>query len=105
MEAIIQTGIFIPRDARSCPDHFTSASLLNDQALLVLRAESGSVNFGAEDIASLLDRLKQRAKTNSTFEKFKNPLTIDDRLCLRTTGFERDEFIYVHDHLTTMRNS
>jgi predicted transcriptional regulator len=106
MEAYILTQILIPSSTRACTDHFVlNSNLLSNEALSQLSAVAETISLSAEQISQLMENLRKRAKSNSTFQKFSSPIIKDKKLCMRTTGFTPIQFYEIFNELGQMRNS
>ncbi|CAF1079292.1 unnamed protein product, partial [Brachionus calyciflorus] len=92
IEAIAETfiikNILIPANSRCCSSHLDENQLLNDEAL------------------NQLLTVKNDSKVNKgLLSKFANPNLITEEICMKNSGFEKKDFLIIHDSLKSMRNS
>ena len=101
IEAFVETGVYIVEGSRCCLNHLDRESTnLTEQALLELRSVNETTCLKESECSDLINSLRDYAKNNSVFQKFKNPYTISDKLCKKTTGRSTEEFLIIYNSLT-----
>jgi hypothetical protein len=106
LDAFLETRILIPRSSRCCTHHFRhNSNLLNKEALNKLCSVSQTTEMNFADTSQLIEDLRLRAINNSIFDQFENPVNLNEKLCLKTTGLTCSQFNYLCGELGSMRNS
>jgi hypothetical protein len=101
VEAFIETGVYIVEGSRCCLNHLNKDSThFKEEALLELRSVNEMTFLKESECSDLIEALRDYAKNNSVFEKFKNPYAISEKLCKKTTGRSTEEFLIMYNSLT-----
>ena len=100
-EAYIESGVYIVNGSRCCSTHLDKESeKLTKEALLELRPVNDATFLKESECIDLIEVLRENSKNNSVFEKLKNPKTISNELCLKTTGLTKEEFLIIYNSLS-----
>ena len=105
IDTYIQRDILIPEGCRCCSCHLNENDLLNEESLDKLIAFSDTSKFNPTHLKNVLESFKLLAKKNNLFSKFKEMQTITNDMCVRNTGFDREQFGFIADCLCSMRDS
>ncbi len=105
IDAFIHNDILIPEGSRCCQNHLDSNQLLSKEALMDLEVYNKESNTSDEYLKKVLEELKSLAKKNNLFSKFENIKSITEDMCIRNTGFNKNQFIEISESISSMRDS
>ena len=104
--AYVETGIYIPKDARACVKHFKrNSNFLTESALQELSSISDRVVLNEIKCTNLIEGLREHAIRSSIFDKFINPYSVSDDLTKQTTGLNAQQFLEIYENLVSINES
>ena len=78
--------------------------MLNEDSLKLLIPFKNKLKIKSDTVEMIINRFREVSKQNNIFQKFSELNDIDDKTCIRTTGFTIREFQTIKEYLKDMRN-
>jgi hypothetical protein len=85
--------------------HLDEFKRLNHESINSLIVASGIVKLSSKSVQLIFNALKESVKKNNLFAKFAQPELLENEECFTNTGFHKDEFQYILNALTSLKNS
>lgn len=105
IDVFVKRNVLIPFTSRACQWHFQQSKLFTDEAIEQITTYDTSTRLDKRMVEELLVHLRDSSRRNTLLDRFQCTVSLDEDLCLSHTGFSVDQFIYIHDHLESMRDS
>ena len=100
-QTLKQRNIYIPYGSRCCSTHIKDNEF-TDESIAALNPTYSQYVLNENNVNSikiLVEGLLDDAVNSDIFFKFKYIDRINDDLCLRNTGYNKDQFIYINEYL------
>ena len=106
IDVYIKREILIPLGARSCSDHLSENNYVKDDQIENIPIADISIGLSSEKIKIIFQTFKSRdEKTSSIFNKFTDFTTVTEEICMKITGFTKDELFFISNELKSLINS
>jgi hypothetical protein len=105
VKVFLECDIFIPFGSRCCSFHLNEYLQLNDDSIKSLIIVSNSAKITSKNVIFMFEALKESVKSSNLFAKFGDLEMLEDEDCYTNTGFRKDEFLYIFNSLTSLKNS
>ena len=105
VKVLLIKNIYIDPNNRCCPEHLDEDYSLKRLAINGLSSSIKKVKFNYDLFKKLVDGFRDLNLKSSIFANFENFRTITADLCLKVTGFTKDEFFVICETVKSLKKS